>query len=65
MHLYMKIEFVQHDLNVSRLTATRYLDALTEVELLQKRKVGRTNYYINVTLHAILIRTNAVGELSP
>jgi len=65
MHLYMKIEFVQHDLNVLRLTATRYLDALTEVELLQKRKVGRTNYYINVTLHAILIRTNAVGELSP
>ncbi len=65
MHPYTKIEFVQHDLNVSRLTATRYLDALTEAELLQKRKVGRTNYYINVALNAILIRTNAVGELSP
>lgn len=30
MHPYTKIEFVQRDLDVSRITATKYLDALTE-----------------------------------
>ena len=59
MHPYTKIEFVQKDLNVSRLTATKYLDVLTDARLLRKMKVGRTNYYINVALNAILTRTNA------
>ena len=30
----------------------------TDAELLRKVKVGRTNYYINVALNAILTRTN-------
>ncbi len=64
MHPYTKIEFVQNDLNVSRLTATKYLDALTDAELLRKIKVGRTNYYINVALNAILTRTDAGIERS-
>ena len=51
---YTKIEFVQHDLQVSRLTATRYLDALTETGFLHKRKIGRSNYYINLPLFDIL-----------
>lgn len=59
MHPYTKIEFVQKELHVSRLTATKYLDALADAALLRKVKVGRTNYYINVALHAILTRTNA------
>ena len=29
-HPYTKIQFVEHDLNVSRLTATKYLDALAD-----------------------------------
>jgi Fic family protein len=53
-HPYTKIEFLQSDLNVSRLTATKYLDALTEGGFLHKRKVGRSNYYINVALNPIL-----------
>jgi Fic family protein len=53
-HPYTKIEFIQHDLAVSRLTATRYLDLLTEGGFLRKRKVGRSNYYINVPLFEIL-----------
>ena len=65
MHPYTKIEFLQHDLNLSQLTAIRHLDAVTEAKLLQKRKGGRSNYYINVALNAILIWTNAVGEHSP
>ena len=39
-HPYTKIEFIESDLNVSRLTATKYLDALTEGGFLQKQKIG-------------------------
>lgn len=52
-HPYTKIEFLQQDLQVSRLTATRYLDELASGGLLQKRKIGRTNYYINEPLYQI------------
>ncbi|MEO7892449.1 MAG: Fic family protein [Vicinamibacterales bacterium] len=54
VHPYTKIEFVQHDLNVSRPTATKYLDALAAGGILQKQKVGRSNYYINTRLYDIL-----------
>jgi len=54
-HPYTKIEFVMHDLNVSRLTATKYLDLLVEDGFLEKRKIGRINYYINIALNEILI----------
>lgn len=53
-HPYTKIDFVMRDLGVSRLTATRYLDALASDGLLDKRKIGRNNYYVNVPLHRIL-----------
>jgi Fic family protein len=59
-HPYTKIEFLQRDLNVSRLTATRYLDALTAGGLLRKLKIGRSNYYINEPLYRIL-----TGEAPP
>ena len=54
-HPYTKIEFIQRDLGVSRLTATKYLDALVAGGFLQKRKIGRSNYYINQPLYEILI----------
>ncbi|MEO5691803.1 MAG: Fic family protein [Usitatibacter sp.] len=57
-HPYTKIEFIQRDLKVSRLTATKYLDALTQNGFLHKQKVGRTNYYINLPLHRILTGEN-------
>jgi Fic family protein len=53
-HPYTKIEFIQKDLEVSRLTATKYLDQLTQGGFLQKQKIGRSNYYINKPLYAIL-----------
>lgn len=56
-HPYTKVEFVMRDLNVSRLTATRYLNQLTAAGYLRKRKLGRTNYFINEPLVAILTRT--------
>lgn len=54
MHPYTKIEFAENDLNVSRLTATKYLDTLTEGGFLAKHKLGRSNYYINLALNHIL-----------
>lgn len=54
MHPYTKIEFVQRDLQVSRLTATKYLDALVAGGFVQKQKMGRGNYYVNLALSAIL-----------
>lgn len=53
-HPYTKIDFVKRDLNVSRLTATRYLELLTEDGFLIKRKFGRSNYYINEPMFRIL-----------
>jgi Fic family protein len=53
-HPYTKIEFIQRDLGVTRLTASRYLEALTSAGLLQKRKIGRTNYFMNPVLTSIL-----------
>lgn len=53
-HPYTKIDFVMAELNVSRITATRYLDELIRIGLLDKRKIGRENYYINTTLYDLL-----------
>lgn len=53
-HPYTKIDFVKDDLGVTRLTATKYLDALAAGGILKKQKVGRSNDYINKRLHAIL-----------
>ncbi len=53
-HPYTKIDLLQHDLRVSRLTATKYLNTLCEMELLDKQKYGRTNYYMNRQLFILL-----------
>ncbi len=51
---YTKIEFVQRDLGVTRLTASKYMDALTEGGFVQKHRVGRNVYYVNRVLYGIL-----------
>ena len=61
-HPYTKIDFVERDPQVSRLTATKYLDALAEDGFLEKRKIGRSNYYINLALNEILTGANMQGE---
>jgi len=55
---YTKIEFIRNDLEVSRVTATKYLDALARGGFLNKRKIGRSNYYINLPLYRILTGEN-------
>ena len=59
-HPYTKIEFVERELKVSRITATKYLEALAAGGFLRKVKVGRSNYYINVALNEILTREDLV-----
>lgn len=54
-HPYTKIEFLQRDLQISRMTATRYLEALAESGFLVKQKLGRGNYYVNLALNQILL----------
>ena len=55
MHPYTKIEFVQRDLQVSRITATKYMEALAADGFVQKQKIGRANYYVNIALNAVLL----------
>lgn len=54
-HPYTKIEFVEHDMMVKRLTATKYLDKIVECGLLEKVKMWRTNYYMNTALISLFI----------
>jgi Fic family protein len=54
MHPYTKIDYVQRDLGVSRITATKYLDALTEGGFVKKHRIGRGNYYVNLALNSVL-----------
>lgn len=49
-HPYTKVEFLEKELGVSRPTATRYLNGLVETGLIEKVKLGRTHYYINIPL---------------
>ncbi len=49
-HPYTKIDFLQRDIRKSRLAATKYLEILTSEGFLEKQKVGRYTFYINVPL---------------
>jgi Fic family protein len=51
---YTKIEFVEKELGVSRVTATKYLNQLTVAGLVRKQKKGKSNFYINEPLFALL-----------
>lgn len=53
-HPYTKIAFLVRDLKVSRLTATKYLDELTDAGFVEKIKAGKSNYYVNLALIRII-----------
>ncbi len=53
-HPYTKIEFIENDLGVSRITAAKYLNLLAKDNVLKKEKLGTGNYYVNEKLIEIL-----------
>lgn len=54
-HPYTKIEFIMKDMMVQRKTATKYLDMIVNAGLLEKIKMGRSNYYINMKLMELFL----------
>jgi len=63
-HPYTKIEFVENQLDVSRLTARRYLELLAQNGIVEKHRYGRYNFYINRPLMDIFTGMPAVSEKS-
>lgn len=61
-HPYTKIEFMQHDLMVHRVTAAKYLDKIVETGILKKVKIGRENYYINEDLIRLFSEVNTNND---
>ena len=59
-HPYTRIEYVMKELNVSRPTATNYLERLVADEQLPIEKIseGRNNYYVNAALIGLLAGGN-------
>jgi len=51
---YTKIEFLERELGISRVTAAKYLDQLSRAGFVRKQKLGKTNFYINEPLFALL-----------
>ncbi len=61
-HPYTKVEYVERDMIVTRQTATKYLDKIAETGLLNKVKMGKHNYYINVQLCNLFLNSASVSE---
>jgi Fic family protein len=53
-HPYTKIDFLVTDLQVTRKTASTYLEQLIEAGLVTKHRLGKENYYINEALYSYL-----------
>ena len=49
-HPYTKISFIEEVLSVHRNTASSYLNKLVTIDLLNRVKMGKSNYYINQSL---------------
>ena len=63
-HPYTKIEFIERDMMVLRKTAAKYLDMIVDTGLLNKVKIGKTNYYINTALVNLFInRAEVVAKV--
>ncbi len=55
-HPYTKVEYIMHDLQVSRNTAIRYIEQLVKVKLVMKQKHGRDNFFLNKALVNVLVK---------
>ncbi len=64
-HPYTKIDFLVTDLQVSRQTASKYLDQLSEIKLVTLHKIGKENYYINGALYQYLYNAPELLKFKP
>lgn len=64
-HPYTKIEFVEKEMEITRYTASRILDKVTESGLLTKVKRKNSNYYLNNELIELFSSDKKITEFSP
>ncbi len=67
-HPYTKVEFLEKEMMVSRITANRYLNALVKTGLIERIKIGRSYYYINLPLMNLFMSvsdSNPTGSIAP
>jgi Fic family protein len=57
-HPYTRIDFLQHDLGITRQTAAKYLDQLAQSGFVEKHQQGRNNYYINTPLVQLFLQVS-------
>lgn len=55
-HPYTKIEHIENNLQVSRQTASKYLEKIVSLGLLSKQRIWKENYYINTKLIDLFVR---------
>ena len=67
-HPYTKVEFLEKEMMVSRITANRYLNVLVKTGLIERIKIGRSYYYINLPLMNLFMSvsdSNPTGSIAP
>lgn len=64
-HPYTKIDHVVANMQVSRQTASKYLDRIVTLGLLKKEKMGKENYYINTRLMNLFIEFGQYKATEP
>ncbi len=57
-HPYTKIEFVARETQTHRNTASKHLESLVKIGLLEKHKFGKENLYLNTQLYNALVGTS-------
>ncbi len=61
-HPYTKIDHIVTNMQVSRQTASKYLERIVTLGLLKKEKMGKENYYINTRLLNLFVE---FGKFDP
>lgn len=64
-HPYTKIDFLVTDLQISRQTASKYLDQLNQKNLISIHKIGKKKFYINDALFQYLYNAPELHKFKP
>lgn len=62
-HPYTKVEFLEKEMMVSRITANRYLNSLVDTGLIERIKIGRYYYYMNLPLMKLFMSVSDSSSL--